>query len=58
MPVVTSDVIIGYWNALVSWEDNPAGSQCDAEVGELYKEVLAEKELTSAKPKTIKTGLP
>lgn len=45
--------IIGYWNALVSWEDNPGGDKLDEEMGELYREVLREYGLSSAKPDVI-----
>ncbi len=41
----------GYWNAIISWEDNPGGTVLDAEMGMIYKEVLAEMGRTSAEPK-------
>lgn len=40
----------GYWNALVSWETNPAGSQLDAQMGILYREVLRDLKKRSALP--------
>jgi hypothetical protein len=43
----------GYWNALVSWETNPGGTFLDAEMGELYREVLSEMGRTSALPKAV-----
>jgi hypothetical protein len=43
----------GYWNALVSWETNPAGSALDAEMGILYREVLSEMGRTTALPQNI-----
>ncbi|MDD5245970.1 MAG: AGE family epimerase/isomerase [Candidatus Omnitrophica bacterium] len=46
-------LIRGYWNALVSWEDNPAGLERDAEIGVLYREILREKGLNSAKPQSV-----
>jgi hypothetical protein len=47
------DLIEGYWNALISWEDNPSGSERDESMGVLYREVLKEKGLSSATPKVI-----
>ncbi|MEI8349259.1 MAG: hypothetical protein WCI77_03805 [Candidatus Omnitrophota bacterium] len=47
------DLIQGYWNALVSWEDNPGGYERDKKIGVLYREVLREKKLSGAKPKTV-----
>ncbi|MBF0330437.1 MAG: AGE family epimerase/isomerase [Candidatus Omnitrophica bacterium] len=41
----------GYWSAIISWEDNPGGTVLDAEMGEVYREVLAEMGRTSAIPK-------
>jgi tetratricopeptide (TPR) repeat protein len=46
-------LIRGYWNALVSWEDNPGGYQRDEEMQKLYRQVLKNKGLSSAKPKVI-----
>jgi hypothetical protein len=40
----------GFWNALVSWETNPGMTGLDAEMGVLYREVLASKNLSSALP--------
>jgi hypothetical protein len=40
----------GYWNALVSWEENPGGTVLDAEMGILYREVLKEMNRTTALP--------
>jgi tetratricopeptide (TPR) repeat protein len=48
-----SKIIKGYWNAIISWEDNPGGYQRDLEMGLLYREVLREKGLSTAKPKVI-----
>lgn len=46
-------LIQGYWNAIVSWEDNPSGLERDEKLGLLYREVLREKGLNSAKPKIV-----
>jgi hypothetical protein len=43
----------GYWNALVSWENNPGGTFLDSELGELYREILFEKGLVTALPKSF-----
>jgi hypothetical protein len=43
-------LIEGYWNALVSWEDNPANNAADERMGRLYREVLKERGVLSAKP--------
>ncbi len=40
----------GYWNALVSWHENPGGTVLDAEMGELYREVLKEMARATALP--------
>jgi tetratricopeptide (TPR) repeat protein len=48
-----TNIIQGYWNALVLWEDAAGGSLRDAKIGQLYKEVLETKGLTSAKPKIV-----
>lgn len=47
------NLIRGYWNALVSWEDNPGGYERDEKMKPLYLEVLKEKGLASAKPKVV-----
>jgi hypothetical protein len=41
----------GYWNAIISWEDNPGGTVLDAEMGAIYREVLQEMGIRSAVPK-------
>lgn len=46
-------VIIGYWNALVSWEANPGGDLRTGKMSDLYREVLAEKGLSRAMPDTV-----
>jgi hypothetical protein len=46
-------LIRGYWNALVSWEDNPGACERDARMGLLYNQVLSERHLSTAKPKTV-----
>jgi hypothetical protein len=43
----------GYWNTILSWEDNPGNNQLDAEMGPAYREVLREMGLTSAVPKEV-----
>ncbi|MBF0485899.1 MAG: AGE family epimerase/isomerase [Candidatus Omnitrophica bacterium] len=48
----------GFWNALVSWETNPGGTALDAEMGSLYREVLAQKGLNSALPKVFPVVTP
>ena len=45
--------IIGYWNALVSWEKNPGGGLRNSRMSGFYKEVLEEKGFKSAMPKTV-----
>ena len=40
----------GYWNAIVSWQENPGGTVLDAEMGELYREVLKEMNRSTALP--------
>jgi hypothetical protein len=42
----------GYWNALVSWQENPGGTLLDAEMGELYREVLKEMKLPANAPQS------
>jgi hypothetical protein len=49
----STELICGYWNALEAWEDNPGGNALDESLGELYREVLAERNLTSAKPAVV-----
>ena len=46
-------LIKGYWNALVSWEDNPGGFERDAKMQKVYWQVLKDKGLSSAKPKVV-----
>ncbi len=48
-----SNGIRGYWKALISWEDNPGGYERDIQMGVLYKQVLWEKGVTTAKPKVV-----
>ncbi|MBF0570164.1 MAG: hypothetical protein HQL18_05275 [Candidatus Omnitrophica bacterium] len=43
----------GFWNALVSWEQNPGGTPLDFEMGRLYRDVLKDLGLTSAMPKSF-----
>jgi hypothetical protein len=43
----------GYWNALVSWESNPGATLLDSDMGELYRDVLAEKGQSTAQPKSF-----
>jgi tetratricopeptide (TPR) repeat protein len=50
---VDTGLVRGYWNALVSWEDNPGGYERDEEIRPLYFEVLKAKGLISAKPKLV-----
>ena len=45
--------IRGYWNALISWEDNPGDHLRDAQIGKLYREILLEEGVSSAKPQTV-----
>lgn len=53
-PIGSRDKLItGYWNALISWEDNTADRR-DVRMGELYREVLSKKGLQSMRPKVIK----
>lgn len=40
----------GYWNALVSWQENPGSTVLDADMGQIYREVLKELGLTTALP--------
>jgi hypothetical protein len=40
----------GYWNALVSWQENPGGTVLDAEMGTLYREVLKDMNRSTALP--------
>jgi len=40
----------GYWNALVSWQENPGGTVLDAEMGMLYREALKEMGRSTALP--------
>jgi hypothetical protein len=40
----------GYWNALVSWQENPGGTALDAEMGALYREVLKDMNRSTALP--------
>jgi hypothetical protein len=49
----STELICGYWNALEAWEDNPGGNALDESLGELYREVLAERNLTTAKPAVV-----
>jgi hypothetical protein len=46
-------LIQGYWNALISWEQNPGGFERDELVGQLYHEVLQEKGLETAAPEIV-----
>lgn len=43
----------GYWNALVSWETNPAGTALDSQMGEIYREVLNEQGRSSGLPRSF-----
>lgn len=47
------DLIIGYWNALTVWEDNPRNNLRDRKMHEVYMEVLSELGLSSAKPQKV-----
>lgn len=48
-----NNLIKGYWNALVSWEDSVGGNDRDSQMGVLYRQVLKEKDKTTAKPKLV-----
>jgi hypothetical protein len=45
--------IKGYWNALVSWEISVGGTDRDSQMGVLYRQVLKEMGLNTAKPKLV-----
>lgn len=45
--------IIGFWNAIVSWETNPDNNPRTGKIAKLYREVLAERGLSSAMPNTV-----
>jgi hypothetical protein len=47
------ELIKGYWNALVSWEDSVGGTDRDSQMGVLYRQALIEMNKTSAKPKLV-----
>jgi tetratricopeptide (TPR) repeat protein len=47
------DLIRGYWNALISWEDNDGNNPLDAEMGILYREILKEMDIRTARPQII-----
>ena len=42
-------LIIGYWNALLSWEDNIPINQIDKDMQMIYREVLKERGMSSVK---------
>lgn len=48
-----SNIIQGYWNAIISWEFNPARSVRDKEMGYIYREVIQEKDLSFTKPRYV-----
>jgi hypothetical protein len=48
-----NNMIKGYWNALVSWEDSVGGTDRDSQMGVLYRQVLKEMGRETAKPKLI-----
>ncbi len=45
--------IKGYWNAIVTWEDNPGNKDSDLEMGKMFRQVLDEEKMTSAKPEVV-----
>lgn len=45
--------IIGYWNAIVSWETNPDNNLRTGKMAKLYREVLAQKGIKSALPDIV-----
>lgn len=47
------DLITGYWNALISWEDKTLGVNGNPEMYKLYLTVLSEKGLATAKPPVV-----
>ena len=47
------NLIEGYWNALISWHDNPNQSRRDKAMGKLYRSVLRNNQLPNVKPKVI-----
>ena len=48
-----SENIIGYWNALVSWEDKSLGPKHNPGIYRVYEEILSERHLASAKPPVV-----
>jgi hypothetical protein len=45
--------IIGYWNALVSWQDNPGNSTLDEQMKNLYQKILQQKGMSNYRPEII-----
>lgn len=45
--------VIGYWNALVSWDTNPSGSILDERMKTLYHDILKEGNYKSYQPKVF-----
>jgi len=48
-----SGTIIGYWNALITWEDVPTIHERDIRMGELYRQLLKDRGVVSAKPRIV-----
>jgi len=49
----TPGMIRGYWNALVSWENNSSTQKRSRGISNLYQEILKEKGISSARPEFI-----
>jgi hypothetical protein len=48
-----TDLIKGYWNALISWKDNPGNNQIDEKLGKLYRRLMEKENLYEYEPKQI-----
>jgi hypothetical protein len=48
-----TDLIKGYWNALISWRDNPGNNQIDEKLGTLYRRLVENENLYEYEPELV-----
>ena len=46
--------IIGYWNAIISWEDNPGNIALDEKIGSIYRQTLKENHYRHTRPAVMR----
>lgn len=51
--LTSKGLISGFWNALVSWEDNQGYQTRDGDLGRIYSSILKKRKIRTMKPETL-----